>query len=178
MEEREDLGLGGEKPALQHRGERQRRLKGTARLLFLVGGAPLAAFGLATSLVPYAVLRAIMMPLRLSTDRIALFKLLGGTVVFGAAYAAEVALLASMFGWLPAALFGAGLVPAAFFARRYVIETKLHRLQLRSFGAWRDKTRLEALRAERRQIAEQLSELRVRYLAHVEAARQPASERG
>jgi len=174
MEEREDLGLGGEKPALQHRGERQRRLKGAARLLFLLAGAPLAAFGLATSLVPYALLRAVMVPLRLSTDRIALFKLLGGTVVFGACYALETVLVASLLGWVPAALFGATLVPAAFFARRYVIETRLHRLQLRSVGVWRDKTRLEALRAERRVIAEQLSELRVRYLAHLEASRQPA----
>lgn len=174
MEEREDLGLGGEKPALQHRGERQRRLTGKARLLFLLGGAPLALFGLATSLVPYVLLRAAMMPLRLSTDRIALFKLIGGSVVFGACFAAETFFVASMFGAIPAALFGAALIPTAFFARRFVIETRLHRLQLRSFGVWRDKTRLEALRAERRAIAAQLSELRVRYLAHLEASGQPA----
>jgi 1-acyl-sn-glycerol-3-phosphate acyltransferase len=167
MEEREDLGLGGERPALQHRGERRLALQGAARVAFLTLGAPLAAFGLATSLVPYTLLRFAMRPLRLSTDRVALFKLLGGAVLFGGAYAAEIALITRSFGALPAALFGASLVPAALFARRFVIETRGHRLQLRSLGAFRARGRLEALRAERASLAKELSELRVSYLEHL-----------
>lgn len=169
MEEREALGLGGERPALQHRGERRLGLEGAARWAYLIGGAPVAAFGLATSLVPYVILRAAMRPLGLSTDRQALFKLLGGTLVFGAAYAAQVAFIATSFGVLPATLFGASLIPAALFARRYVIETRLHRLQLRSLGAWRANGRLGLLREERKALAAELAELRVRYLAAVDA---------
>ncbi len=165
MEEREDLGLGGERPALQHRGEGGRRLRGAARTAFLVLGAPLAAFGLLTSLPPYVLLRLVMRPLRLSTDRIALFKLLGGAAVFGAAYAAEVLWVSRSFAPWIAGVFGAALVPAALVARRYAIETRLHRLQLRSIRAWREKARLEALRQERKALAEELAELRRRYLA-------------
>lgn len=167
MEEREALGLGGEKPALQHRGERRLSLRGAPRIAVLVVAAPLAAFGLLTSVVPHALLRLLMQPLRLSTDRVALFKLLAGAVIFAAAYAVEVALVARLFGVVSAVVFGLSLVPAALFARRYLIETRLHRLQIRSLGAWRRTGRLEALRAERRALAEALAELRVRYLDHV-----------
>jgi len=166
MEEREDLGLGGEKPALQHRGERQ-LLAGRARLAFLIAGAPLALFGLATSLAPYVLMRFVMRPLGLSTDRIALFKLLGGATLFGAAYAVETAFVTRAFGALAGSLFGAALVPAALFARRYVIETRLHRLQLRSVRAFREKRRLEALRAERKALAAELAELRTQYLDRI-----------
>lgn len=164
IEEREVLGLGGEQPALQHRGERRLSLKGPARIAVLVAFAPLALFGLLTSLVPHALLRLAMQPLHLSSDRVALFKLLAGAVIFGAAYAAETFAVARLFGPVAAALFGASLVPAALFARRWLIETRLHRLQLRSLGALRARGRLEALRAERRALAEALTDLRVRYL--------------
>ncbi len=164
IEEREALGLGGEQPALQHRSERRLPLKGPARIAILVACAPPAIFGLLTSLVPHALLRLSMQPLHLSSDRVALFKLLAGAVIFGAAYAAEVIIVARLLGPVTAALFGASLVPAALFARRWLIETRLHRLQLRSLGAWRAGGRLDALRAERRALAEALTELRVRYL--------------
>lgn len=167
MEERERLGLGGEQPALQHRGERRLPLTGAARVAALTACAPLALFGLLTSVVPHALLRAVMQPLRLSTDRVALFKLLAGAVIFTAAYAVETAAVARLLGTWPAALFGVSLAPAALFARRWLIETRLHRLQLRSLGAWRARDRLAALRAERAALAEALTELRVRYLDHL-----------
>lgn len=166
MTEREELGLGGERPALQHRGERA-ALKGAARIAFLGLGAPFAAFGLATSLPPYIALRAAMGLVPVTTDRVALFKLLGGAATFGAAYAGEIAAVAHFFGGLPAALFGAALVPAALFARRYVIEARLHRVQLRSIGAFRG-SRLAALQAERKALATELAALRKQYLEHVE----------
>lgn len=167
MEEREVLGLGGEKPALQHRSERRLPLRGAPRIAVLVACAPLAAFGLLTSVVPHALLRLLMQPLRLSTDRVALFKLLAGAVIFAAAYAVETVVVARLFGVVPAVVFGVSLAPAALFARRYLIETRLHRLQIRSLGAWRTTGRLKALRDERRALAEALTELRVRYLDHV-----------
>jgi hypothetical protein len=139
------------------------------RALFLVLGAPLALFGFATCLLPYVTLRMIQAPLKLSTDRIALFKILGGAVLFGAAFSVQVAWVASVAGPLAAAGFGASLMPAALFARRYFIEARLHRLQLRSLGALRDRDRLTALRAERKAISLELAELRRRYLEHLGA---------
>jgi 1-acyl-sn-glycerol-3-phosphate acyltransferase len=176
IEEREALGLGGERPALQHRGEKP-RLKGPLRIAFLLAGAPLAAFGLATSLLPYVAIRLAIGLLPLSTDRIALFKLLGGAALFGGAYAAEIALVAKVFGAIPAAMFGASLMPAAMFARRYVIETRLHRVHLRSLKAWRRSGRLDALRAERRALAEELAVLRQQYLERTAATSTPQAER-
>lgn len=169
MTEREELGLGGERPALQHRGERV-PLKGAARAAFLVLGAPFAVFGFATSLPPYVALRAAMGLLPVTTDRVALFKLLGGAALFSAAYAAEIALVSHFFGALPAALFGASLVPAALFARRYAHETRAHRLQLRSLKALRGGGRVAALQSERKALAAELATLRKQYLAEMESA--------
>ncbi len=168
IESREALGFGGERPALQHRGEK-RRLRGAPRAAFMVLGAPLAAFGLATSAIPYALLRVAMALVKISTDRIALFKLGAGAVLFGAAYAAQVALVASAFGPLAAGGFGAALVPAGLFARRYLIEARVHRLHMRSISAFSRADAIDALRSERRALAEELGELRKRYLAEVGA---------
>lgn len=170
IDEREELGLGGERPALQHRGEKT-LFRGTGRVAFLTLGAPLALLGLATSLPPYVALRAAMSLVPVSTDRVALFKLLGGAALFGAAYALEVAAVSQLAGAIPAALFGAALVPAALFARRYVIETRLHRVHLRSFKAWRRSGRLAALQAERRALQEELSALRKQYLEQAQLRR-------
>lgn len=167
MEEREALGLGGEKPALQHRGERRLPLHGPARVAFMTLGAPLALFGLVTSLGPHVLLRLAMIGLRLSTDRVAFFKLVGGAVIFAAAYALETYVVARWIGAAEAALFAALLVPAALFARRYLVETRAHRLQLRSLGAWWSRGRLGRLRAARQTLTAELSELRDRYLEHL-----------
>jgi hypothetical protein len=75
--------------------------------------------------------------------------------------------VARWIGTAEAALFAALLVPAALFARRYLVETRAHRLQLRSLGAWWSRGRLERLRAARHTLTAELSELRDRYLEHL-----------
>ena len=169
MEVREELGLGGERPALQHRGERRFNLSTRGRIAFLTLGAPVALFGLATNVAPYVLLRLALAPLNLTTDRIALFKILGGATLFGAAYAAQIAWVTSTFGFVPGAIFGAALLPAALFSRRYLIELRLHRVQLRSLGTLieRGGGRLGALRVERRELSAELASLRKRYLEHL-----------
>lgn len=164
MDERAALGMGGERPALQHRGERQ-GLTGWRWWAFLALGAPVAAYGLAVSLVPYAVLRAALATVRLSSYRVALFKLLGGAALFAACWAAQTALVAWRVGGAAAAAFALTLAPAALFAHRYVTETRLHRVHARSVGAWWQEQRVARLRAERAEIAEALAALRKRYLA-------------
>lgn len=173
MEEREALGLGGEKPALQHRGERRLGLAGWKRWLFLGLGAPLALFGLVTSIGPAILLRFAMGWLRLSTDRIAFFKLVAGAVIFGAAYAVQTYVVWRLLGAVEAALVGVLLVPAALFARRYLVETRAHRLQLRSLGAWWAGGRLGRLRAARQSLTAELAELRDRYLEHLARRESP-----
>lgn len=168
MDERAALGMGGELPALQHRGERQ-GLTGARWWAFLVLGAPVAAYGFAVSLVPYAILRAALATVRLSSYRVALFKLLGGACLFAACWAVEIALMGWRFGALAAVVFALTLAPAALFAHRYVTETRLHRVHVRSVGAWWQEHRVARLRAERASIAEALAALRKRYLTHVEA---------
>jgi hypothetical protein len=158
------MGMGGERPALQHRGERQ-GLTGWRWWAFLVLGAPVAAYGLAVSLVPYGLLRVALATVRLSSYRVALFKLLGGLALFAACWAVEVAAVAWRVGPLAALLFALTLAPAALFAHRYVTETRLHRVHLRSVGAWWQEHRVARLKAERAAIAEALAALRKRYLA-------------
>ena len=172
IDEREELGMGGERPALQHRGEEHRRLRGATRVAFLVAGAPLAIFGLMTNFVPYVLMRVAMGLARVTTDRVALFKLVGGSLLFGAAYAAQVIVVARIFGAPPAALLGVSLVPAAFFTRRYAIEARLHRLHLRTLRSWRHSARLDALRLERKSLADELTRLRRDYLDAQAAAEQ------
>lgn len=176
MAERRRLGLGGERPTLQHRGERGSMLTGWRWLTFVVLCAPLAAYGLATSLVPYVLLRTALRLARPSTDRVALFKLLGGALSFGLCFAAETAVVVFFLGPLLGTLFGLSLLPAAFLVQRYVTQTRLHRLQLRSATVFFRSVRMEILRAQRRGLAAELAELRTRYLAHVASAdTQPAS---
>ncbi len=174
VEAREELGLGGERPVLQHRGERRRHASRGRRIAYLIAGAPLAGFGLATSMAPYLLLRLAMLPLRVSVDRIALAKLIGGFFVFGALYGVEILLVARAFGTLVSAAFGAALAPAAMFARRYAIEARLHRLGLLGLGL-RGGARLAALRAERKAIAASLTVLRRRWIdAHPDTELSPA----
>lgn len=167
MEERQKLGLGGEKAAFQHRGERRKPLSGARWITFLLLGAPFALYGLAVSLVPYVLLRITLRLVRLPTFRVALFKLLGGVVAFGTGWAAMIAAVAMKVDPLTAALFGVSLMPSAFFAQRYVTETRLHRLQLRSGGSLARRLRMARLRAERQALTEELADLRRLYLAHV-----------
>jgi hypothetical protein len=170
IEERLRLGLGGERAALQHRGER-RAFSGLAWWAFLVAGAPLAAYGLAVSLGPYALLRAALAVLRPTTYRIALFKLLGGAALFALCWTAATAALAWRAGPWTAALFAVTLLPSALFAHRYVTETRLHRVQWRSADTWLRRRRMARLRAEREAITQVLAALRQRYLTQTVAPR-------
>lgn len=167
MEERRRLGLGGERAAFQHRGERRKPLSGPRWAAFLLFGAPLAAYGLAVSLAPYALLRTSLRAFQPSTDRVALFKLLAGLALFSLCWAAQTAAVARFSAPLPAALFAATLLPAAFFAQRFVTETRLHRLQLRSLDTFLQARRMARLRAERQALAAELAEIRRRYLVHI-----------
>jgi glycerol-3-phosphate O-acyltransferase/dihydroxyacetone phosphate acyltransferase len=167
MEERRRLGLGGERAAFQHRGERRRPLSGARWAVFFLLGAPFAAYGLAVSLLPYVILRSALRVFRPSTDRVALFKLLAGLVTFSLCWAAQIAGVAMSAGPLAAVAFGVSLMPAAFFAQRYVTETRLHRLQLRSLDTFLQSHRMARLRAERQALAAELAEIRHRYLAHI-----------
>jgi len=167
MEERRRLGLGGERPTLQHRGENRWALTGWRKVAFLVLCAPLAAYGLATCILPYVLLRTALRLFRPSTDRVALFKLLGGGMSFGLCWAAQTAAVAMHFGGLVGLLFGLSLLPAAWLAQRYVTQTRLHRLQLRSADVFFRSLRMDRLRSERRGVAAELTRLRTRYLAHV-----------
>lgn len=168
MDERARLGLGGERVALQHRSER-RGLTGAAWWAFLVLGAPLALYGLAVSLAPYGLLRVSLSLVRLSTYRVALFKLLGGLALFSACWLAEVVVVARAAGALVALVFAATLLPSAFFAHRYVTETRLHRVQLRSVETWWQRRRVARLRVEREAIADRLAALRHAYLAQAKS---------
>lgn len=174
MADRQRLGLGGERPTLQHRSEQRRALGPWERAAFLGLGAPIAAFGLAVSMVPYVLLRTALWVVRPSNDRVALFKLLGGSALFGASFAAETAVVARAFGAWPAAAFGLCLLPAAVFAQRYVTELRLHRVHLKSLDSLLEKQRLARLRAERKALAEELAALRKSYLAYAEEASKSA----
>ena len=61
------------------------------------------------------------------------------------------------------------LVPSGLFARRYLAELRLHRIgPRRLFRMIEHRDRMAFLKAERDQLAEELSELRRDYLASVQ----------
>ncbi|MBK8258418.1 MAG: 1-acyl-sn-glycerol-3-phosphate acyltransferase [Polyangiaceae bacterium] len=167
MNLRARLGLGGERPALQHRGERRAPVSASKWVAFFILGAPLALYGLLVSLPPYILLRLALALFRPTTDRAALFKLLLGLVFFGGGWSAMVTWVAFTFGGLWALLFGITILPSAFFAHRYVTETRLHRIQLRSIDTLIRPAQMTFLRIEREAIAKELAEIRTRYLAHI-----------
>jgi hypothetical protein len=67
--------------------------------------------------------------------------------------------------WIALALW-LTFLPAALFAQRYVTETRLHRVQLRSLDAWLQRARVARLRDERKAISDVLADMRHRYLRH------------
>jgi hypothetical protein len=167
VEERGALGLGGERPALQHRSERRRvgRLWREERPTLLALGGPLAAYGVATSFVPYLAMRALLWVSPPRFYRAALVKLLLGALFFFAFYALTAAALWRAAGPIAASLYLVTLVPAGLFARRYLVELRVHRLG----PSWlvrlvRHRSRVAVWRAERALIAEELAALRARYL--------------
>ena len=135
----------------------------------LLLGAPLALLGVLTSVLPYVLLRLALLIGRPSPYRIALTKLLGGALLFGATYGAIG--YAAMHFVRPSAALGLGLslVPLLIFTHRYVIDLRLYRFGLRKNirKLWQ-RSRYLRLRAERQLIQYELAELRRAYLAQAE----------
>jgi len=171
IEEREALGLGGERPALQHRSERRRigRIWRDERRSILVLGAPIAAYGVITHLLPYLALRALLWVRPPRFYRGALAKVLLGGLFFAAFYAASSAAVWGAAGPITASVYAASLLPAGLFARRYLVEVRLHRLGSASMVQLMfRRSRLALFKAERQLVADELASLRDRYLAATE----------
>ena len=169
LEERVALGLGGERPALQHRGERTVGARWTDRPWLFALGAPLALYGAANHVAPYVLLRVVLALSPPSFYRGALVRLSAGAGIFALCYGAQTALVGSALGPAVATLYAASLVPTGLFTRRYLAEARIHRLgPRRMLRFWRESGRLAEMRAERDALIAELSELRREYLAHAE----------
>lgn len=176
LEEREALGLGGEKPAFQHRSERRRvgRIWREDRPWLLFFGAPLAAYGVATSFAPYLLMRALLWLSPPHFYRAALTKVLLGALFFAIFYGLCASAVWGLGGPIASSLYALSLVPAGLFARRYLVEMRLHRVG----PSWiwrvlRHRGRVAMWKAERDLLASELAELRTAYLAEQEAVTSP-----
>lgn len=164
VEERSELGLGGDSVALQHRTESQNRFKRQRR--FLVLGLPVALYGIVNSLAPYLLLRVVLAVAPPRKDRAALTKILVGAVSFLGAWTTQTAMLSVVIGpWL-GLVYAATLPPSALIALRWMTEARLHRLSRGGLRALvRHSDRVEALQGEREALKGELVVLRDRYLA-------------
>ncbi|MFV8756140.1 lysophospholipid acyltransferase family protein [Nannocystaceae bacterium ST9] len=176
VEERARLGFGASGTSLQARSERpgssgsDRALGREDRSLFgpigLLLGAPIAAYGFAVAIVPWALLQLILALGRPSRYRVALTKLLGGTSLFLANFALLTWLVFQASGTTIAALFALSLIPTALFAHRYAIDLRLHRYGVRAgLRRLRHGRRVARLQAERRRLTRELGRVREAYLA-------------
>lgn len=171
VEARRQLGLAAT-TSLQKPGERStvdKVLGREDRTLFgpmgLVLGAPIAIYGFALAFVPWLILQAVLRIGRPSRYRIALTKLIGGTLLFVGWFALLTWLSFEAAGLVPAAVFAGSLIPAALFTHRYVIDLRLHRYGVRA-GLRRllHGRRLVRLQAERRRLVRELGRVRAAYL--------------
>jgi len=175
LEERAALGLGGERPALQHRGERTVGRRWTDDPWLFALGAPIAAYGVANHIAPYLCLRAVLALSPPSFYRGALVRLAGGAGIFAAFYAGQTALVGSAGGPALGALYALSLLPSGLFARRYLAEARLHRFgPRRVVRMFRHRDRVADLRAEREALIEELTDLRRAYLDQAEELEQYA----
>ncbi|MFO0747451.1 MAG: lysophospholipid acyltransferase family protein [Myxococcota bacterium] len=168
LEERQELGLGGESAALQHRSEGGSRFADRRR--FIIGAAPFALWGLANSAAPYLALRLVLAFAPLRKDRMALAKILIGAGLFLGAWGVQTALVAGLFpapwGALAAAAYAVSLPPTALVGLRWVTEARLHRLSRGGLKALlKHGDRIEALKREKEELKAELAALRDRYLA-------------
>lgn len=179
VEARQVLGVAST-TSLQRRGEPTQALgredDSLLGPLALVLGAPLAALGFVVTIVPWLVLQGVLMLGRPSRYRIALTKLLGGTLLFGASFALLGLALARASGSLALGLAGGlAAIPAALFFHRYAIDLRLHRYGVRA-GLRRvfQSRRLARLHAQRRRLTRELARVRTAYLAaHPDLAAPP-----
>ncbi|PKN55862.1 MAG: hypothetical protein CVU56_19190 [Deltaproteobacteria bacterium HGW-Deltaproteobacteria-14] len=170
LDERSGLGLGGNSNALQHRGQSARGGAGGWRATrrYLVLGAPVAAYGMLNSALPYLTLRGLLRVADPRRDRQALFKFLTGAALYGGLWGAQVIVVAGALGPVVAIVYAATLPTSALFALRYMTEARLHRLTLSGLRAWWEHgDRLESLRRERDALRADLAALRERYLAQL-----------
>lgn len=180
VEARRALGVAST-TSLQRRGEPTQALGREDDSLLgplgLVLGAPIAAFGFAVTIVPWLVLQGFLALGRPSRYRVALTKLLGGTLLFGASFALLGLALERASGSLALGLFGGlAAIPAALFFHRYAIDLRLHRYGVRA-GLRRvfQSRRLARLHAQRRRLTRELGRVRKVYLAaHPEPHPPPA----
>lgn len=173
VEERHRLGFAGVGTGLQKRGERSGPTKSLGREsrsllgpLGLLLGAPIAAYGFAVTIVPYS-LQALMLALgRPSRYRVALTKLIGGTMLFAGWFALLIWLVFTAAGPAIAIAVGFSLIPAGLFAHRYAIDLRLHRYGVQAgLRQLRHGRRIARLRAERRRLTRDLGRVRDAYLA-------------
>jgi glycerol-3-phosphate O-acyltransferase/dihydroxyacetone phosphate acyltransferase len=181
--ERHRLGFAGVGTGLQKRGERSAISLGAPRgggptkalgredrsllgPLGLVLGAPIAAYGFAVTIVPYS-LQALMLALgRPSRYRVALTKLIGGTLLFASWFALVIGLVFEAAGTAIAIAVGLSLIPGGLFAHRYAIDLRLHRFGVQAgVRRLRHGRRIARLRAERRRLTRDLGRVRDAYLA-------------
>jgi 1-acyl-sn-glycerol-3-phosphate acyltransferase len=168
LDERRALGIGGLDTALQKRRERHygredRSLLGPIGLLL---GAPLAALGVAATILPYAVLRMLLLFGRPRSYRIALIKLLGGGLLFGLWFGLVVWTTWRAAGFPAAVGVGLALVPLGVFAHRYVIDLRLYRFGLRkNLRRLVSRRRFAVLELRQRWLTRELALLREAYLA-------------
>lgn len=180
LDERRSLGVGDPiDNALQARreGHHGREDRSVFGLVGLILGAPIAALGVLTGALPYLLLRVLLLLVRPTTDRIALTKLLGGTVLFGAMFVGVG--VAAMEFVRPSVALGVSvsLVPVLIFSHRYLIDLRLYRFGLSRNLRWLwQRSRYLRLELERQLIQRELGELRRAYLAehpHIEPIAPP-----
>lgn len=183
VEERHRLGFAGVGTGLQKPGERSAISLGAPRgggptkalgredrsllgPLGLLLGAPIAAYGFAVTIVPYTLQSLILALGRPSRYRIALTKLIGGTLLFAGWFALLTWLVFEAAGMAVAIAVGLSLIPAGLFAHRYAIDLRLHRYGVQAgLRQLRHGRRIARLRAERRRLTRDLGRVRDAYLA-------------
>ena len=168
LDERRALGLGGVETALQKR--RERRFGREDRTLFgpigLLLGAPLALLGIAGTILPYAILRLLLLLGRPRSYRIALIKLLGGGLLFAGWFGLLIWTAWTLIGPGVALAIGLSLVPLGVFAHRYVIDLRLYRFGLRkNVRRLVQRRRFVRLEIRHRWLMRELTVLRSAYLA-------------
>jgi glycerol-3-phosphate O-acyltransferase/dihydroxyacetone phosphate acyltransferase len=157
-----DLELAGLAPAQPGRGYRagavwRFTLRETAAL---VGGLPVALWGIATHAVPYQLTALAVRLLRPDPDEEATYKIIAGVVLYPLCWIAEGLLAWRIGGVALLTLFVLGLLPAAFFALTWQERLARFVREARAFLRFVvDRDLDERLAARRRALVEEMREL-------------------
>ncbi len=168
-EQRRALGLGGERPALQHRAETlvwsPDRSRAERLALYLLGAVP-AFYGALNAVVPYLLLRGLVALIRPDLVRQAWFKLMVGAALYSGWFGLIGALVTARYGLGPGIMYAITIMPICLFTLRYLTELRLHRLHVTMLWRGLDADeRLSDLRGERDRLEQDLREVRDHYLA-------------